>query len=228
MRILNWGGCGPNARADTPSATALDPVVTDGRLARPRKKISTIAHQRAPFRRTTAVLASAFPLCVLGACSAPNQTPVQAIEILAHGIMEYGSAPTEKDQSSSIGAEITRSPAVKIVTVTDHIPLRVGISYGISFVVKGSAVADAVPVTVVLKTSYPCVLRSTGAVVYQNDTILNVRIGVPRYVGARIVTGVDSPCVDPPGPGVETFEVYYDGKKYAEQRFSMLPDNDQK
>ena len=112
---------------------------------------------------------------------------------------------------------------IKIIKITDRIPLRAGLAYGIAFVVTGLSISESIAVTVVQRTSYPCVLRSTGAVVYQNDTLLNVRIGVPRHVGARIVAGEDSPCVDPPGPGIETIEIYYEGKSMRNSDFPSCP-----
>lgn len=162
-------------------------------------------------------------MIILG-CIAKDPDRVQAINIIQYGIMEYRGAVAENDKTSSIGAEITRAPEIKIAIPTSRIPLREGLSYGIAFVVEGPAASQPIPVNVILRSSHPCVLRTTGAVVYQNDTVLNVRVGIPRYIGGRIVNGKESPCVGPSVPGIATFEIYYAGKKYAEQKFLIVSD----
>lgn len=160
---------------------------------------------------------------ILG-CSSKEPIRVQAIRIIQYGIMEYGGALSQKDKTSSIGAEVSRASAVRIVVPTDRIPLREGLSFGIAFVAEGPASSLTVPVTVILKSSHPCVLRSTGETVYQNDTVMDVLMGVPRYVGGRIVSEKENLCVGRSQPGPETFEIYYAGKKYAEQRFEIVPE----
>lgn len=164
-------------------------------------------------------------MAILG-CGSKEPKRVQAIRIIQYGIMEYGDASLERDKTSSIKADISRASAIRIAVPTDRIPLREGLSYGISFVVEGPVTSQTIPVKVILKSSHPCVLRSTGEIVYQNDTVMEARIGVPRYVGGRIVSEKENLCVGSSQQrGSETFEIYYGGKKYAEQRFEMVTDD---
>ena len=111
---------------------------------------------------------------------------------------------------------------LKIVQQTDRIPFRPGLVYGIAFVVRGRPQGAAVDVNVVLRSSSPCVLKDARRVVYHNDSILRVRIGELRHIGGRIAAGEDNHCVETPGPGTETFEFHYGGRKLVERTFRLF------
>ena len=175
----------------------------------PMKRLSTRA-----IVRVSAALA-------LAACSSDDGVRVDSIEIVAYGVLEFETAVSGKDPTSSVGAPLSHAARIHVVRQTDRIPLREGLLYGVAFVLRGRPAGAGVPVKVVMRSSRPCVLKQTRQVVYHNDTTLDVRIGDLRHIGAKITSGDDNLCVDPVGPGIETFEFFYQDRKVAEQKFDV-------
>ena len=161
----------------------------------------------------------------LAACTASPPSPrVSSIEIVGYGIFEYGQAVRETDATSPIGAEIARAPAIRVSVQTDRIPNRTGISYGIAFVVRGEPSGAPVDIRVVLRSSAGCVLKATGALIHENASTLQVKLGELRHIGGRIVPPDEDHCTSRPAADTETFELYYSGHKLAEKRFELLED----
>lgn len=165
---------------------------------------------------TTAVLA-------LAACGSPAPPTVSAVEIIQYGIFEYEKTASKVDPTSPIGAQIARAKALRVSVQTDRIPNRVGVWYGIAFVVRGEPLGAPVDIRVVLRSSGGCVLKATGAVVHENASTLQVRLGQLRHIGARIVPLKEDHCTTRPAGDTETFEIYYQDAKLAEKRFQILP-----
>lgn len=160
---------------------------------------------------------------LVASCGQDADKPVKSIEIVEFGILEFNRATSGTDPTSSVGAPMARAQGLRVSQHTDKIPLRVGLSYGIAFVVRGTPPGTVVDIKVVLRSTSPCTLKTTGEVVYQNDSVLQVKLGEIRYIGARIVDGDDNYCVNMPGPGTETFELHYGGRKLAEKSFQLSP-----
>ena len=169
--------------------------------------------------RVTALTA----LCLAaGSCVPPGGISVDSIDILAFGILEFDRTTASKDPTSSVGARLVRGQKLRISQQTDRIPLRQGLSYGVAFIVNGIPSGAIAEVKVILRSSSPCVLKETGQVVHHNDSVLQVRIGELRHIGGMIASGDDNHCVDTPGPGTETFELHYGGRKLAEKSFHLF------
>lgn len=66
------------------------------------------------------------------------------------------------------------------------------------------------------------IVRQTDDIPFKRDTVLPVRIGEVRHIGGRIASGEDDHCVEPPGPGAETFEFQIGGRKLAEKTFELF------
>lgn len=161
--------------------------------------------------------------CVAG-CSPSPHPQVSAIEIVAYGEMEYGQSTSGIDPASPIGARLALAQGMHVAHQTERIPLRSGVAYGVAFVVRGSPPDAVVDVRVLLRSSAGCILKTTGEVVYENETILPVRIGRLRHISGRIVDPQDDHCASPMGPSTDTFEIFYGGKKLAEKRFELVND----
>ena len=123
---------------------------------------------------------------------------------------------------SSVGARIGRARALRIAKQTYRIPYKPGLSYGVAFVVRGTPPGGLIDLKVILTSSTPCVLKTNGEVVYHNDSILRVRIGELRHIGAAIVSGEQNHCRETPEPGTETFELFYGDDKLAEKTFELF------
>ena len=169
-------------------------------------------------------IASLLVLLMLGSCGQNKPAVVSSIEVVRFGLLEIVDSANTLDATSSIGAEIAHAREMRVSHQTDRIPLRPGISYGIAFVVHGTAPDGIVEIQVVLRSSSPCVLKQTGQPVYQNDTTLRVKLGEVRHVGARIAAPEESHCKNIPGPGFETFELRYRNRKLAEKTFEVIPE----
>ena len=166
-----------------------------------------------------------FAICalLLAACSASPPSPkVSSIDIIEYGIFEYGQAVRETDTTSPIGAEIARASVIRVSAQTDRIPNQTGISYGIAFVVRGEPPGAPVDIRVIVRSSAGCVLKTTGALIHENASTLQVRLGEGRHIGARIVPPQQDHCTGRPRTNAETFELYYRGEKLAEKRFELI------
>ena len=160
---------------------------------------------------------------LLTACGASQPSPkVSSIDIIEYGTFEYGQAVRETDATSPIGAEIARAPAIRVSVQTDRIPNRTGISYGIAFVVRGEPPGAPVDIRVILRSAAGCVLKTTGALIHENASTLQVRLGEVRHIGARIVPPQEDHCTGRRRTNAETFELYYHGDKLAQKRFEIV------
>lgn len=148
---------------------------------------------------------------------------MSSIEIVGYGIFKYGQVVREADPTSPIGAEIARSRAIRLFVQTDRIPNQIGISYGIAFVVRGEPAGAPVDIRVVLRSSAGCVLKATGALVHENASTLQVKLGELRHIGGRIVPPEEDHCASRPAADMETLALYYRGAKLAEKRFEVRP-----
>lgn len=156
----------------------------------------------------------------LAGCSS-TAAPEVKIEVLGRGIMQTEIVTWRDDPSSSIGAKRADSRSMRIVRQTELIPLEPGLTYGIAFRVT-HAPQDVVQLRAELLTSAACRLKTTGEVVYHNDSILTVRVGELRHLAATIpASAAENPCDGEPLPGIDTFTLSYNGYKLAEARFQV-------
>ena len=165
----------------------------------------------------TAGLVGCFSLAI---CAIVDEDPV-VLEVVGYGIIESEGVTLRPDETSSIGAKRIDGRAMRIVATTDRIPLRSGLSYGIAFRVSRAPWPE-VPIKAVLRTSASCVLKKSGEVVHHNDSLLTVKVGQLRHIGARIpASESENPCVADPEPGTDTLELYLGERKLAEKRFEI-------
>lgn len=158
------------------------------------------------------------PICVLTACA--SDAPV-ALQIAGYGIIDSERVVLRIDETSTVGARRADARSMQVAVTTERIPLRKGLSYGIAFRVM-RAPTQEVQLKGVLRTSSPCVLKHSGKVVYHNDSILTVRIGQLRHLGARIpASESENHCIGEPQPGTDTFELWFEGRKLVEKTFHV-------
>jgi hypothetical protein len=158
---------------------------------------------------------------LLSASCVGTREPEVVVEVLGRGIIASAGTTMRPDPSSSVGAQRFDSRGLHVVEVTERIPLRPGLSYGIAFRVVKAPVQE-VSLRAVLVTSAACRLKTTGEIVYHNDSTLKVRLGELRHLAARIPASTrENHCVGDPEPGIDTFRLFYGEEKLVEARFQV-------
>ena len=156
-------------------------------------------------------------------CAPIQQVAVSDIEIEEFGIFNYRSIRTELDEMSSAGSKLGLAKGLHVLSKTNRIPIRGGLAYGVRFVVHGDPQNTTIDIKVILRSTNACILRATGRVVYQNDSVLKVRIGEPRHVGGRFpLSDEENDCIGAPRPGTTTLELYYGNRKLAYKEFQIV------
>lgn len=159
-------------------------------------------------------------LLLSSGCTHPPRHEVK-LEVLGAGIIERQGIAWKDDADSSVGAKRADARVLRIVKETRLVPLQPGISYGISFRVT-QAPQDSVQLRAVLKTSAACKLKSSGEVVYHNNSVLSVRVGDVRHLAATIpATAEQNHCEGDPLPGMDTFTLLHGERKLAEASFQI-------
>lgn len=159
-------------------------------------------------------------LLVLSGCTSISEAPVK-LEVVGYGIFESERVTMREDETSSVGAKRADAQSMRIAATTDRVPLRPGLGYGVAFRVT-EAPSPEVRIKAVLRTTAACVLKTSGEVVHHNDTILTVKVGQLRHLGARIpASESENHCVGAPQPGTDTFELYFGDRKLAEKRIEV-------
>lgn len=161
-----------------------------------------------------------FGCMTLASCATIEEDRV-VLQVVGYGIIENEGVTLRTDETSSIGAKRVDGRGMRIAATTDRVPLRPGLSYGIAFRVSRAPWPE-VPIKAVVRTSASCVLKTSGEVVHHNDSLLRVKVGQLRHIGMRIpASESENPCVDIPGPGMDTLELYFGERKLAEKRFEV-------
>ena len=159
-------------------------------------------------------------IVALAGCMPIPERPVE-LEVIDYGVIESAQVSMRPDETSSVGAMRVTSSSMRISSRTARVPLRAGLSYGLAFRVT-KAPSEEVSIKGILRTSAPCVLKATGNVVYHNDTVLKVKVGELRHLGARIpASGSENHCRGEPQPGIDTFQLYFGDQKLAEKIFEV-------
>ena len=162
-------------------------------------------------------------ICLVFGCARNQEAAVNSIEITGFGTLEYNSLRIDRDETSSVGAQLGAAKGLQLSSQTTRIPIRPGLAYGVRFVVHGNPPDATVDIRVILRSTNACVLRNTGQTVYHNDSVLKVRIGEPRYIGGRFpVSEEENHCIGAPQPGTDMFELYHGDRKLAEKTFEIV------
>ena len=182
-----------------------------GRVSAPLASAQRIATVGVSVSTIVAIIASCMPIA---------ERPVE-LQVIDYGVIESERVTMRPDETSSVGAMRGASSSMRISARTSRVPLRAGLSYGLAFMVT-KAPSEEVSIKGILRTSAPCVLKATGNVVYHNDTVLQVKVGELRHLGARIpASGSENHCRGEPQPGTDTFQLYFGDQKLAERTFEV-------
>jgi hypothetical protein len=140
---------------------------------------------------------------------------VDRVEIVAAGLFKSKVASKVASPGSASGtrAEIARE---KLLRRTTDIPARLGAEFGLRFRIVGAPKGAKVPVKIV--TIYPGEgLRNPKADKPTQREELNVDRSIGRVLYESYHFDHDWELV----PGTWSFEIWYEGRKLAEQKFNV-------
>jgi hypothetical protein len=153
---------------------------------------------------------------VFAAVSATAQTvDVQRIDVVKHGIYSVEIDRTVDNQDLP-GGRNTYVSNIQNTKVTSDIPARIGMTFGFEYVVRGTPDDAELTLQKVIRVP-PQGLRDpiTRSTFYRSEDGAAVRIGRQSYAGYTLE--YDWELV----PGLWTFELWYQGRKLAEQVFMI-------
>lgn len=156
----------------------------------------------------------AFAILALLSISPAAEVQVQGITIVEYGVYTADLQSTTRDAS---GVLVSTSTNFRRVVATDRVPAKIGSRFGFRYTVVGAPQGQTVEIRKV--TIYPPqgLQSPTMAQPLRHfERKLSVEIGKTTYTGYKL----DDPWELVPGPW--TFELWYGGRKLAEQKFTVV------
>jgi hypothetical protein len=154
---------------------------------------------------------------LLAATSASAQAPqVERIDVVEYGIYTANAESRESVPGSAAG-NLTIEKDIRHVQTTRSVPARRGVEFGFRYVVVGAPAGMAVPFHMV--TIFPRAgLKNpaTQQVMIHSEFDRVKMIGTTQY--RSYVLDNDWEAV----PGVWIFQIWYQGRKLAEQAFTVV------
>ena len=141
---------------------------------------------------------------------------IKAAEITAFGTFEAGAEQHE----SLVRAEAPASDEVsdyRFVHFTNKIPARLGVEFGIEYVINSAPKGGAMQITHVIRYPGKGLAQPTGKTLKMSRERLKVRIGYPVLHGF----GFDQASEIVPGDWV--FEVWKNGTRLLRKKLTVMP-----
>jgi len=162
-------------------------------------------------------LPSVAVLALAAAVNACGQAAkVERVEIVETGIYRVEIAKTTQASGTATGVR-DELANVKLVSNTTTVPAQIGTKFGIRYRVVGSPDRASVKLTVIVR--FPGEgLRNpkTGERKARDETSWKRNIGAVTYNGYSFDEGWELV------PGTWTFEIWHEGRKLAEQSFTVV------
>jgi hypothetical protein len=153
---------------------------------------------------------------VFGALPAQGQGPAVKAEILSYGLFESKVAETQDRPETAAGKRDVVAD-FKLLKQTDIIVAKIGVEFGIEFRVSGvPATQKDVMVAVVTRFPPPGLTNSKGERFAEEKTNVRVVPGRREYEGYTFEEKWELAA------GEWVFEVYFEGRKLAERRFTVV------
>jgi hypothetical protein len=155
-------------------------------------------------------------LLVLMSATAGAQAPqVDRINIIDFGIYTATYQKRKKEEKTASGT-VAISTDFKLVTQTETVSARLGLRFGINYVVVGKQNGKAVTLDAITRFPPQGVVNVKGETFYQNEIKWDVTIGEPSFRTYKF------DHVWEMVPGTWVFEFYYQGRKLVEKRFTVV------
>lgn len=160
------------------------------------------------------LIAMALALAAASAASAQSAR-VDRIDIVDKGIYTITLGEQTTGVNTPSGT-VTAVPIAKNTEATTTIPARLGVEFGLRYLIVGAP--NAAEVTVDIVNTYP----KPGLVDPADPKpILESRFSRQKKIGEPIYLGYGFENAWEMVPGTWTFEIWYQGRKLAEQSFTV-------
>jgi hypothetical protein len=144
--------------------------------------------------------------------SAQTSSSVQSAEIVEYGIYRIALTGEHIPLSSTAAGAVEPAAGVRLITTANRVPAVVGTTFGCLFVVRGEP--TGAPVTLDIVVEHPPFDKAPGQKTGTTD-----RVPWPYVIGQKVgytyTLDNDWEAV----PGDWSIQVWYRGRKLAEQKF---------
>jgi hypothetical protein len=154
---------------------------------------------------------------LLTATSASAQVPqVERIDVVEYGIYT-ANAESRQSMPGSVAGNLTIEKDIRLLQTTRSVPARRGVEFGFRYVAIGAPVGVAVPFHMVTIFPSPGLKNPRQTADHdRNEFDRTKMIGTTQF--RSYVLDNDWEVV----PGVWIFQVWYQGRKLAEQKFTLV------
>jgi hypothetical protein len=159
-------------------------------------------------------MATAFVLAAASAASAQSAR-VDRIDIVDKGIYTISLGEQTTGANTPSGT-ITAVPIAKNIQATTTIQGRLGVEFGLHYMIVGAPTGAEVTVDIVNTYPKPGLVEHADA-----KPILESRFSRAKNIGEPIYLGYGFENAWEIVPGTWTFEIWYQGRKLAEQSFTV-------
>lgn len=144
-----------------------------------------------------------------------GEVRVDRVDILEKGVFALETGEQTQDPGTPTG-EITAVTTARLLDATETIPARVGTEFGFRYVVVGEPDGTEVALDIVNLYPAPGLSPPGGeAPLRRSDYRRTRKIGEAAYLGYGFENAWETV------PGTWTFEIWHDGRKLAEQSFTV-------
>jgi hypothetical protein len=160
----------------------------------------------------------AFLLAAFVAAALParaQSVTVERVDIIDRGIYEIATGAQTPGASTPTGT-VTATTAEKLLTATTTIPGKVGLEFGLHYVVAGTPAGVDAPLDFVIAYPPPGLKDPAAAA-----PMLESKYSRPKKIGDTIYLGYGFENAWEIVPGTWTFTIFSGGKKLAEQAFTV-------
>jgi hypothetical protein len=155
-----------------------------------------------------------FLLAPVGAYAQSAQ--VDSVNVLEYGIYTSSDVGTKAAPGTATGQEIDATN-LHLVTATRTVPARQGVEFGFQYTVVGPATGTNVSLHFVTIFPAPGLTNpATQQLMAQSEYDDTATIGTPTYKGYQLTNAWEV------APGQWTMQVWYNGRKLAEQTFILI------
>jgi hypothetical protein len=140
---------------------------------------------------------------------------VDRVDIVEYGIFSGPSGPRTKN-SNTVSGYTTASTDLNLVSPTEAVPARLGVRFGIKYVIIGSPQGGRVKLTWLTRFPPGGLTNPRGRHFRDNKFTQAAKIGVPTYRTFSFDEAWEAV------PGDWIFEFYYKGRKVGEKKFSVV------